>query len=197
MVCYLKVTMQDVAKAAGVDKATVSRALSGDHRISEKTRAKVMDAVRELNYHIDKNARNLSTNSSRLIGVVLPELAVPWLGAFLSGLDRVLAGSEYEVLVKSTGGDARRAAREMGRLRDRNAEGVIWGDSVNRLHMENVHFITLGYTSGHSWSITSEDGGLPGFETGALAGRLMLRLISGKTVPSREIIVKKSEAPTK
>lgn len=197
MVCYLKVTMQDVAREAGVDKATVSRALSGDPRISEKTRAKVMDAVRKLNYHIDKNARNLSTNSSRLIGVVLAELAVPWLGAFLSGLDRVLAGSEYELLVKSTGGNAQRAARELGRLRDRNADGVIWADAANRLHMENIHFITLGYTSGHSWSITSEDGGPPGFETGALAGRLMLRLISGKTVPSREIIVKKSEDPSK
>lgn len=188
----MKVTMQDVAREAGVDKATVSRALSGDHRISEKTRVKVMDAVRKLNYHIDKNARNLSTNSSRLIGVVLPDLAVPWLGMFLSGLDRVMAGSEYEVLVKSTGGNPQRAARELGRLRDRSAEGVIWGDGANRLHIENVPFVTLGYTAEYSWSITEEDGGFPGFETGVLAGRLMLRLISGKTVPSREIIVKKS-----
>lgn len=194
MVCYLKVTMQDVAREAGVDKATVSRALSGDYRISETTRVKVMDAVRKLNYRVDKNARNLSTNRSRLIGVVLPDLAVPWLGAFMAGLDRVLANSEYEALVKSTGGSPQRAARELGKLRDRNAEGVIWGDHLNRLSIENVPFITLGYSSDSSWSIKAEDGADPDFETGALSGRLILRLIAGKTVPSREIIVKSSGA---
>lgn len=188
----MKVTMQDVAREAGVDKATVSRALSGDHRISEKTREKVMNAVRNLNYHVNKNARNLSTNSSKLIGVVLSDLAVPWLGAFLAGLDRTLSGSEYELLVKSTGGNPQRAARELGRLRDRNAEGVIWGDCENRLHIEGIPIVTLGYTAKDSWSITPEEGGLPDFETGALAGRLMLRIILGKLVPSREIIVKKA-----
>lgn len=182
--------MQDVASEAGVDKATVSRALSGDHRISERTRAAVIEAVRKLNYHVDKNARNLSTNRSRLIGVVLPDLSVSWLGAFIAGLDRALANSEYEMLVKSTDGNSLRAARELGKLRDRRAEGVIWGDAANRLCLENVPLITLGFSSTGSCSITAEDGGEPVFESGVLAGRLMLKLICGKTVPSRDIIVK-------
>lgn len=186
----MKVTMQDVANEAGVDKATVSRALSGDHRISEKTREKVMEAVRKLNYSIDKNARNLSTSRSRLIGVVLPNLAVPWLGAFMAGLDRALANSDYEMLLKSTDGNPLRAARELGKLRDRKAEGVIWGDLANRLRLADVPLITLGYSEENSYSIKTGDGTEPVFETGALAGRLMLRLISGRTVPSREIIVK-------
>lgn len=182
--------MQDVANEAGVDKATVSRALSGDHRISERTREKVMTAVRKLNYHVDRNARNLSTSRSRLVGVVLPDLSAPWLGAFLAGLDRALANSEYEMLVKSTDGNPLRAERELGKLRDRKAEGVIWGDGANRIRLEKIAWVTLGFSSGESFSITAEDGGEPVFETGVLAGRLLLRLISGKTVPSREIIVK-------
>ena len=44
----MRVTMQDVADRAGVDKATVSRVLRGDHRISEKTKIKVMESVRAL-----------------------------------------------------------------------------------------------------------------------------------------------------
>ena len=56
----MKVTMQDVANQAGVDKATVSRVLRGDHRISEKTKIKVMESVRALNYKLDRNARSLS-----------------------------------------------------------------------------------------------------------------------------------------
>ena len=84
----MKVTMQDVANHAGVDKATVSRVLRGDHRISEKTKIKVMESVRALDYKLDRNARNLSTNTSGLIGVVLRDLNRPWLGAFLAGIDR-------------------------------------------------------------------------------------------------------------
>lgn len=182
--------MQDVANEAGVDKATVSRALSGDYRISEKTRERVMEAVRMLNYHVDKNARCLSTNRSKLVGVVLPDLSVPWLGKFMAGLDRALANSEYEMLVKSTDGNSLRAAHELGKLRDRKAEGVIWGDALNRLSLENVPMITLGFSSANSCSITTEDGGEPVFESGVLVGRLMLKLISGKAVPSRDIIVK-------
>ena len=73
----MKVTMQDVANHAGVDKATVSRVLRGDHRISEKTKIKVMESVRALDYKLDRNARNLSTNTSGLIGVVLRDLNRP------------------------------------------------------------------------------------------------------------------------
>lgn len=186
----MKVTMQDVANEAGVDKATVSRALSGDHRISEKTREKVMEAVRKLNYSIDKNARNLSTSRSRLISVVLPNLAVSWLGVFMAGLDRALANSDYEMLLKSTDGNPLRAARELGKLRDSKVEGIIWGDSGNRMRLADVPLITLGYSDEDSYSIKTDGGEEPVFETGALAGRLMLRLISGRTVPSREIIVR-------
>lgn len=182
--------MQDVAGEAGVDKATVSRALSGDHRISEKTRERVMEAVRKLSYHVDKNARNLSTNRSRLIGVVFADLAVAWLGPFLAGLDRAFANSEYETLVKATDGNSLRAAHELGKLRDRKVEGVIWGDGVNRQNLWGVPMITLGFSSDDSYSITSEAGTAPDFERGVLAGRLMLRLVSGKLVPSREIIIK-------
>ena len=192
----MKVTMQDVAREAGVDKATVSRALSGDYRISERTRERVMETVRRLNYHIDKNARNLSTNRSRLIGVVVPNLAEPWFGVFLAGLDRSLANTEYEMLVKSTDGNPLRAARELGKLRDRKAEGVVWGDGGNRLSLAGVPTITLGFSSDALHSIIIEDGAALTFETGVLAGRLLLRLISGKAAPSREIIVKSSHTET-
>ena len=80
----MKVTMQDVALEAGVDKATVSRVLKGDHRISEKTRIRVMEAVRALNYRLDKNARNLSTSSSGLIGVVVRDFSFDWFPHFMS-----------------------------------------------------------------------------------------------------------------
>lgn len=192
---FLKATMQDVAREAGVDKATVSRVLNGDHRISEKTRVKVMEAVRALNYHVDKNASNLSTSRSHLIGAVFPDFTAPNFGALLAGLDRSIANSEYEIVLKCTDGNPLRAARELGKLRDRSVEGVIWGDAANMPEGVSVPLVTLNFSMEGAFAILAEKAGTPpGFETGVLAGRLMLRLISGKPVPAREIIVRSPEA---
>lgn len=187
----MKATMQDVAKEAGVDKATVSRVLKGDHRISEKTKIKVMEAVHLLNYRLDRNARNLSTSRSGFVGVVFKELNVSWAAAFIAGLDRSMANSEYDILIKCTDGDARRAAREFGKLNDRGVEGLIWGDPDNYPQAVSVPVVTLGFKREETLSITSErESFIPTFETGVLAGRLMIKIITGRPVPMREVIIK-------
>ena len=185
--------MQDVAREAGVDKATVSRVLKGDHRISEKTKMRVMNAVRSLSYRLDRNAQNLSTNSSGLIGVVLKDFTVQWFSPFIAGLDRALSNSEYELIIKCTDGSPRRAVRELGKLIDRRVEGIIWGDSGNIPDGADVPLVTLGFKMENSFAILSaSESDVPTFETGALVGRFILNIISGKAIPSREIIIKTS-----
>ena len=187
----MKVTMQDVALEAGVDKATVSRVLKGDHRISEKTRIKVMDAVRALNYRLDKNARNLSTNRSGLIGLVVRDFSLDWFTHFISGLDRTISNSEYEIILKRTEGNPLRAAREYGKLLDRSVEGIIWIDPENYPGGSAAPVVTIGFRYPGSYSVIWERGSdVPTFETGVLAGRLILNIITGKPVPSKEIVIK-------
>ena len=186
----MKVTMQDVANQAGVDKATVSRVLRGDHRISEKTKIKVMEIVRALNYKLDRNARNLSTNTSGLIGVVMRDLNRPWLGAFLAGIDRAFANSEYEILLKCTEGNAMRARRELSTLDGRHAEGLIWCDAENFPPELRTPAVCLGFTAPGAYSVTMENAeDAPTFETGVLVGRMMLKIVAGKPLPGREIRV--------
>ncbi|MEG1798755.1 MAG: LacI family DNA-binding transcriptional regulator [Synergistaceae bacterium] len=187
----MKATMQDVAKEAAVDKATVSRVLKGDHRISEKTKIKVMEAVRTLNYRLDRNARNLSTNRSGFIGIVFKDLNVSWTSGFIAGLDRAMANSEYDILIKCTDGDPRRSAREFGKLCDRGAEAIVWGDGANLPADISVPTVTLGFKKEGAISIMAESGEFrPTFETGALVGRLIIKIITGKPVPMREVIIK-------
>ena len=187
----MKITMQDVALEAGVDKATVSRVLKGDHRISEKTRIRVMEAVRALNYRLDKNARNLSTNRSGLIGVVVRDFSSAWFPLFLSGLDRTVSNSEFEIVVKCTEGNPLRSAREYGKLIDRSVEGIIWCDPENFPGASAAPLVTVGFRGEGAYSLVWEkECGDPTFETGVLAGRLILNIITGKPVPSGEILIK-------
>ena len=187
----MKVTMQDVALEAGVDKATISRVLKGDHRISEKTRVKVMDAVRALNYRLDKNARNLSTIRSGLIGLVVRDFTPDWFPNFISGLDRTISNSEYEIILKRTEGSSLRAAREYGKLIDRSVEGIIWIDPENFPGESAAPVVTIGFRYPGSYPVIWErEFDVPTFETGVLAGRLILNIITGKPVPSKEIVIK-------
>ena len=68
-------TMRDVAKRAGVSLATVSRVLNNTEYISEETRRRVLDAVREFNYFKNVHARRLATGRSDLFGLVIYEIA--------------------------------------------------------------------------------------------------------------------------
>ncbi|MBE8207791.1 LacI family DNA-binding transcriptional regulator, partial [Leptospira borgpetersenii serovar Ballum] len=64
-------TMQEVAKKAGVSKATVSRVLSGKGYVSEETRKQVFEAIDATGYRPNLLARNLATNTSQCIGMVV------------------------------------------------------------------------------------------------------------------------------
>ena len=190
----MKITMQDVAAHAGVDKATVSRVLRGDHRISEKTKIKVMDSVRALNYKIDRSARSLSTNKSGLVGIVVSDLNRPWLGAFLAGLDRAFSNYSYEILIKSTQENELRAKNVLSALYERHAEGIVWCDERSFGGALDVPYKTFGFRAPGSCSVTmAEADDPPTFETGVLVGRMMLKLVAGKPIPGRDIVIKSSK----
>ena len=67
-----KVTIRDVAAAAGVSVATVSYVLNGKKKVSEQTKQDVLDTIEKMGYVMDLNARGLTVKSTRLIGVVVP-----------------------------------------------------------------------------------------------------------------------------
>ena len=71
----MKITIKEVAEQANVSPSTVSRVLSNSSQISEKTKERVREVIRELNYKPNAFARSLANRKSRIIGVVLPSEA--------------------------------------------------------------------------------------------------------------------------
>lgn len=124
----MRVTMSDVAAAAGVNKATVSRVLRGDPRISSATGERVWTAIKTLGYRPDAIARGLSSRSSDTIGVFFRDLSVPWAGEFLAGFERVVSRHGSECIVRSTGSDQQQRRNAMFRLLSRRVDGFVWLD---------------------------------------------------------------------
>ena len=69
----MKVTIKDVAKEANVAVSTVSRVLSNSDKISDKTKKKVLDAVKKLNYIPNEMARSLATKRTNILAVIIPQ----------------------------------------------------------------------------------------------------------------------------
>ncbi len=81
------ITMKDVAKRAGVSPITVSRVLSMSEKVKPATRAKVLQAVEELNFKPNSIARSLVTNRTDTIGLLLSNIANPYYPEFILGFE--------------------------------------------------------------------------------------------------------------
>src|SRR6266581_1883420 len=118
-------TLAEVAVAAGVSSSTVSRALDGNTRIPAGTRQRVLDVARELGFTPNISARSLRTQSSMLVGVVVPDIAVPFYATVLKAAQNVLERSGYQVVVMNTERDAQREAAALRTLHARQVDGVL------------------------------------------------------------------------
>ncbi|MCD4549770.1 MULTISPECIES: LacI family DNA-binding transcriptional regulator [unclassified Schaalia] len=111
-------TIDDVARSAGVSKATVSRVLSGTYPVSSSTKKAVQDAIDTLNYTASIRARSLATGKSESIAIVISEpldtfFADPTFALILRGITDAMAATPYMpiLLPTATPAEQRKALR--------------------------------------------------------------------------------------
>ena len=117
-------TIRDVARRAQVSVASVSRALNGLENVSDQTRARVADAVRELGYVPHAGARSLSLARSNAIGVVLPDLHGEFFSEIVRGMDREASRRGYLLLLSNMHGRKEQAVTALHAMRGR-VDGMI------------------------------------------------------------------------
>ncbi len=132
-------TIKDVAKAAGVSIATVSRAITGKAKVKPEARQRILDAISALDYRPNNAARNLVLGENRAIGVIVSDLTNSFTGEILSGIEEMCQKFDYDVLVCSTGGDIKKEAYYLEKFEGKQVSGLImipW-----KLHAETVEKI--------------------------------------------------------
>ena len=119
-------TMNDVARAAGVSVATVSRALAGSGAgVSPELRERVLAAVAELDYHPNHLPRNLRAKSSRTIGLVISDIDNPFFTAIVRGAEDVAHRRGYTMVLANTDEDAEREELVLQTMAAERAAGVV------------------------------------------------------------------------
>lgn len=120
-------TLADVARAAGVHKATASRALNPQTRgqVNAATASRVQAAARRLGYVPNSVARGLRTRRTAAVGVLVPDLANPLFPPIVRAIENRLASDGYATLIVSTDGDDERERTQFAALEGRQVEGFI------------------------------------------------------------------------
>lgn len=95
----MQVKLEDVAKLAGVSPTTVSRVLNNRGYISEKTRKKVEDAIKELNYYPNDIARSLFKKRTNFIGLILPTINNPFFSELALYIENICSNYGFKVIL--------------------------------------------------------------------------------------------------
>jgi len=120
----MSATIRDVAEKADVSVATVSRVLNGSDNVREETKERVIEAARVLNYHPSETARNLRTQKTQTVGVLLPNMHGEFFAQITQGLDRRAREDGHHLLVSNSHTDETEAEEVLQSVRGR-VDGLI------------------------------------------------------------------------
>ena len=124
----MKETLSTISQRTGVSITTVSRVLSGQsekYRISESTRLKVMDEARRCNYSPNIIARNLRTNRTNTIGLILPSVANPYFADLSSVIISEAHRNGYTTIVTDSLENEDNQKANIAMLVSRRVDGII------------------------------------------------------------------------
>ena len=121
-----KVTIHDVAKAANVSAATVSRVLNNsDHPVKPELKEKILLASKQLGYIPNLQARNLKSKKSTSIGIIIPSIANPFYPSIVRGIEDEIVSRNYHMSISSCDRDKERINYSIENMLAVNVQGII------------------------------------------------------------------------
>jgi LacI family transcriptional regulator len=137
------ITIRDVARAAGVSVATVSRFINQNGPVSEKAGARLKEVMQALKYVPQATARNLATHKTHTIGLLLADISGDFFAPLLNGIEAVTSLAGYDLLISCSrpGG---RSIHPLPPLGPHNTDGMlVFADSIDEKGLD--HFYRTGF----------------------------------------------------
>lgn len=170
------VTINDIAKLAGVAKSTVSRYLNGGY-VSAKTKDSLDKIIKDTGYVPNTFAQSLKVKQSNLIGIIIPRLNSYATNEILQSVYRYLREKNYQLLIVNTDQDVKIEVENLYALSRQKVAGIILlATAMTKAHKEamekiKIPVLFLGQRSDATYSIVHEEE-----EAGAVMGRHALHL---------------------
>jgi DNA-binding LacI/PurR family transcriptional regulator len=140
------VTLQDIAAALGVTAMTVSKALNNHPDISEVRKKEILDMAKKMNYVPNALAKNLRTNSSSLIGLIVADNSNPYFASFIKGVEKTLSVNNYHSVIFNSDENPEKEKIFIDDLRSLNVAGIIIAPALgNKQNVQMLKNINLPY----------------------------------------------------
>ena len=146
-----KITIVDVAAEAGVSFGTVSRVINNDVHVKPETRERVLEAMQQLNFVANRQARSLAGGKSNTIGVLVPDLGTGYIGEIIRGIDTELSLSDLDLVLYTTHRTASKEASYVANLAKGMVDGLLLvlprnpTDYIGLLTRQNFPFVLIDH----------------------------------------------------
>jgi LacI family transcriptional regulator len=163
-----KVTLNDVATLAGVDRSVVSRVVNGDPKLSVRpeTRRRVQETIDKLGYRPNAAARSLRTARAYMYGLFIPDFANPVYAEIIKGAERAAGQLGYGLMTASSGGVRIGLAHYLDLLGQGRADGLLFageesGHELEQLRGSKVPWVLVNRRSpgSHRYVILDDERG--------------------------------------
>lgn len=133
------VTIYDIAQKLNISAASVSRGLKDDPSISKKTRKKIRETADELGYRTNQFARNLRSQKTMTIGVIVPRLNSNFMSSVIAGIEHVVNKEGYNLLISQSSELAAKEALSAKTMFNSRVDGLLVSlayDTADLSHFE-------------------------------------------------------------
>ncbi len=120
-----KLTINDIARIAGVSRQTISRVLNNKQEVNEVTRHHVQRIIEKHGFRPSLQARSMVTRQTNMVAVLLPDIANPFFGEIVRGIERTLRANNLNVFLMTTEEDAGLENSYIQLSQNYNVDGMI------------------------------------------------------------------------
>ncbi|MGP8306206.1 LacI family DNA-binding transcriptional regulator [Vibrio sp. YIC-376] len=166
-------SLHDVARLAGVSKSTVSRVINNEYGVKEATKVKVRKAVEECGYVVNQVAKDLKSQKTNLIGVIVPRVSSHAISQGVDGLTAVIEQSGKHVLLANTHQLYEKEVEYIQIFNQKRVEGIILyathldAQLIKAIQQSNVPVVLVGQDGSlHDVPSVVHDDVRVGFEAG-------------------------------
>jgi LacI family transcriptional regulator len=176
-----RVTIEDVARAAGVSRQTVSRAINDRGEISPETRARVLRISEEMGYRPSSIARGLATRRTHTLGLIVPDVSNPFFSDIARGAEYVAYAQGYNVFLCNTDEDPQREKFALQSLEEKRVDGIVLCSS--RLDEDDLRIVV-----GRHPAVVLVNRQLELTDEGPAVGTVMIDDVSGGRMVTRHLL---------
>ncbi|MHA4842906.1 LacI family DNA-binding transcriptional regulator [Flavitalea antarctica] len=134
-----EVTIYDIADKLKLSAATVSRALQNHPAVNKKTKKRILDLAVDLGYRTNHFARNLRSQRSKTIGVLVHELRSNFITSVLAGIEKVATAEGYDLIITHSSESLSQEIANVRNLFDKRVDGLIASLSFETVNLDHFN----------------------------------------------------------